>query len=221
MVEIVIRDLTHQTSPIILRKRPCDHECRILNLSPVPRPGEGEDRPAVFLWKLNNPSQPHMLTGLLGGVTSIAFSPDGRLLAICSGYERGVRLWDFRSGRLLRTTARRCFGSMAAAFSPDRTTLASVGGDGKARLWSVNSGELLAVLDGRTMGLAHVAFSADGQTLIAAGPFDNDLRIWQLTLPPRAERTELADAHDVGRSFAVNPVDFSIECPRSSSHILP
>ena len=124
--------------------------------------GEVEDRPAVFLWKLDNPSQPHMLTGLLGGVTSIAFSPDGRLLAMCSGYERGVRLWDFRSGRyaVVTNNSRPRSDRSPPHFSPDRTTLAGVGGDGKARLWSVNSGELLAVLDGRTMGLAHVAFSA-------------------------------------------------------------
>ena len=159
-------------------------ECRVCSIDGrYVAAGEVEIRPAVFLWKLTTRRSRTCSQDYLEASRRSRFHPMGRLIAMCSGYERGVRLWDFRRGRLLRTTAGHAFGSIAVAFSPNRTTLASVGGDGKARLWIVNSGELLAVLNGRTMGLAHVAFSADGQTLIAAGPFDNDLRIWQLTLP--------------------------------------
>ncbi len=197
--EIVICDLTDSRAPGLLRGPANFASLAFSTNGQYLAAGELGDRAAVLIWKLDNPLRPRILEGQFGTVTSVAFSPDGCLLATCAAYERCVRLWDFKRGQLVRTTSGHAFGTTAVAFSPDRTTLASVGGDGKARLWSVDTGEELTVLDGDTAGLNALAFSADGRTLIASGPFDNDVRIWELARRDQSDRGHLADAARAAR----------------------
>jgi WD40 repeat protein len=71
-------------------------------------------------------------------VQSIAFSPDGRILA--SGMDDGtIRLWDVSRHERLGQIGRPLTGHKRAvysvAFSPDGRTLASAGDDGTVRLW--------------------------------------------------------------------------------------
>ena len=76
------------------------------------------------------------------------------------------------------------------------------------RLWNVNTGELLDVLNGHAPGLHYVAFAAQGRILAAAGLFDNDIRIWQLSVAPQGEKLDLANVHVAGRSVVVDSAHF-------------
>jgi len=70
-------------------------------------------------------------------VTSVAFSPDGRLLASGSWGGTIIRLWDVASGQLVRTLEGHTSRVHSVAFAPDGHLLASGSGDGTIRLWGV------------------------------------------------------------------------------------
>ena len=177
--EVVIWDRAERREKLILRSG-----WPILSLAFAPdgrylAAGEQADRGSVYLWDVETGCARFVLNGSWGHVVSVAFSPDGAVLATVGMHERGVRIWDVRSGRLCRVIAGHPRGTNAIAFSPDGRLLASAGNDGMVRIWSVAMGEQRAALDGRTIRLSHVAFSQDGRSLFAVGSTDNDLRVWE------------------------------------------
>src|SRR4051812_11800607 len=103
------------------------------------------------------------LMGHTGRVHSVAFSPDGTLLA--SQTDDGiVRLWNVPVGTLrssLQPGGRSSRGGPGMAFAPDGTLYAI--GAGTAQLWRVGDGTLLRVLDGTTAGASSVAVAPAGR----------------------------------------------------------
>jgi len=111
-----------------------------------------------------------------GRIREIAYSPDGRLLAV--GTSIGVHLYDaatFREVRYLETPA----VVTSVAFSPDGVLLASGSEDETVRLWRVADGSLVRTLEGHESDVESVAFSPDG-ALLASGSDDNTVRLWRV-----------------------------------------
>jgi eukaryotic-like serine/threonine-protein kinase len=118
-------------------------------------------------------------------IDSLAFSPDGRLLA--SGAENGdVKAWDAATGRLVLTYSPGAGHPVhQVAFSPDGQRLAaasvnskSVADPGQVRIWEVATGREVFSLKGHTEAVWSVAFSSDG-TRLATGsgvPWNNQTR---------------------------------------------
>ncbi|HJT59524.1 MAG TPA: NB-ARC domain-containing protein [Ktedonobacteraceae bacterium] len=116
--------------------------------------------------------------GHTDGVWSLAFSPDGSLLASSSD-DSDVRLWDSASGDCLRILEDHTNRVRSISFSPDGSTLASGSDDRTIRVWDTYSGDCLQTLIGHTDRVWSVAYSPDGK-LLASGSTDQTVRLWDI-----------------------------------------
>jgi len=155
---------------------------------------------SIYLWNLATGQLLRRLEGHTDGVLSVAFSPDGRLLA--SGSEdHTVRLWDVATGQELRRLEEHTDGVYSVAFSPDGRLLASGSGDHTVRLWDVATGQELRRLEGHTGTVESVGFSPDGR-LLASGSDDHTVRLWDVATGQELYRLE-------GHTDGVHSVAFS------------
>ncbi|HKX27544.1 MAG TPA: caspase family protein [Blastocatellia bacterium] len=117
-----------------------------------------------------------------GVVYSLAFSPDGKMLASGSG-DKTIRLWEMSTGRLIRSFAGHGDVIRCVAFSPDGKTLASGSADSTIKLWQVETGKQVRLFNGHTRAVYSVAFSPDGKLLASTGEDGNEssLRLWEVS----------------------------------------
>ncbi|MBD2488228.1 WD40 repeat domain-containing protein, partial [Aulosira sp. FACHB-615] len=115
---------------------------------------------------------------VLTNVFTVAFSPDGKVLATGEADGR-VRLWNANTGKELSTFIGHEGGVNSVAWSGDNLTLASGSDDGTIKLWDVQTGEFRLSLASHKGGVNSVAWSGDNLTL-ASGSRDGTVKLWDL-----------------------------------------
>ena len=101
-------------------------------------------------------------------IRSVAFSPDGNLLA--SGGEFGrIHLMDPNTGKYMKRLEGHSKEVVAISFSADMRTFASGSKDGRVRIWDIASGEKKQTFDGFFDQVIGFDVSADGKTIIMGG----------------------------------------------------
>lgn len=178
----------------------------------------------VRIWNARARTRAFTLTGQVGAITALAFSPDGALLA-SAGDDGTLRLWFLEDTLDPRTPAGRAAeprdpqrdGLITAptpfnpprpldghsgplrilAFSGDGSRLLSAGDDGRALVWATRRRDPPQVL-AHGDALVHAALGDDGRHAVTV-PVRGDPRIWEVdggtsTALARPGRSDLAAA---------------------------
>jgi WD40 repeat protein len=132
--------------------------------------------------------------GLSSTTKSLAFSRDGRVLAVAGGGPE-VRLWDVEARTELDPLLIGGEETRSLAFAPDGAVLA-VGqlgdrhGDASIALWDYGHRRQRAVLGGHRGAVNALAYSRDG-TLLASGDAAGLVKVWDVSRGRGRERATL------------------------------
>jgi WD40 repeat protein len=119
-----------------------------------------QDR-TIRSWDVASGRELHTFSIREVGLHTLAFSPDGRLLASSEA------IWDVASKQVVHALHQ---GNYPVAFSPDGTILAVAQPAQSVQLWDVASGQVVRTLDNKIIEVFHdIQFSPDGTRLAAGG----------------------------------------------------
>lgn len=135
---------------------------------------------------------------------TVAFSPDGKLLATAGDK---LRFWSVSTHREVGSPIATGHGpASAVAFSPVEPIVATANADGSTTLWDAASHRRVGPLlppEGGNEASDTVAFSPNGKLLATTA--DGDTRLWGLSLFLPAGRPLVASGHGAATDVAFSP----------------
>ncbi len=157
----------------------------------------GGDSRVIRLDLASPDPSPNLMLTLDRPVTAhggLAFSPDGRMLAIVEG--RQIRMWNLVASLPLTQRPSIPSGQLnGIAFSPDGTLIAAGAADRAVRLWKIGAGpDPIASRAGHDNVVSDVAFSPGGTQLASAGT-DHSIRLWSIDSAARLTPIARLTAH--------------------------
>jgi WD40 repeat protein/serine/threonine protein kinase len=164
--------------------------------------GAYENAGLVKLWSAGTGEVRRVLGRLASSkARSVAFSPDGRLLA-AGGWQGDLRIWDVKTGQEVHQLRGHWTSVLTLDFSPDGRTLASGDDHGIVKLWDVKTGRLQVPAGGHRGSINSVTVSPDGRTMASASA-DGTVKIWELSTG--RERRSLAGHQGAAGGLAYSP----------------
>jgi WD40 repeat protein len=134
---------------------------------------------AIKIWNMRTGEEVRRFTGHTGAVTSVAFSPDGRL--VLSGSRDGtMRLWDVTregEGRVFRRPLG--WWVSCVAFCPDGRRAIAGYHDYSIHLWDLETRQELRCYLGHRDTVTSLAVAPDGGTFLS-GSEDHTMCLWDL-----------------------------------------
>ena len=162
------------------------YSARLLALEALPKDIKNPERPYVteaeIALRKASQSNTAILRGHTDKVTSIALSPDGRVIASAS-FDGTIRLWDIKTGQTIKELSISKMPLFAVSFSPDGQYIAysyAVDEDCSIYIWNLNKNCHQCVLKGHESVIRSISFSHDGSSLVSASN-DGTVRIWDIS----------------------------------------
>jgi WD40 repeat protein len=120
------------------------------------------------------------LVGNDDGLTSVAFSPNGKLL-VTAGRKGDAKTWYVATGIGWHLLRRHVAIVSDARFSADGRWVVTAGPTA-AGVWNTNDGTLLFFLYGHSGRLQTALFSGDGRWIVTGGAVDGTVRRYRCVL---------------------------------------
>ncbi len=142
----------------------------------------------VRLWDIKTGRVVKILHEHTNWVFSVAFSPippppqigGGKREILASGSgDKTIKIWDVKTGKVIRTLWGHEATVRSIAFSPDTPILASGSEDRTIRLWNVNSGKAWKTLQGHQAEVWSIAINPNGN-MLASASFDSTVKLWDM-----------------------------------------
>jgi WD40 repeat protein/serine/threonine protein kinase len=141
----------------------------------------GADDHLVKLWDSDTGNVRAILSGHVGDVNRVTFSPNGNFLA-SAGDDKTVRVWDVHRKETRFILGEHSDRVLFVAFAPDGQLLASAGKNSEVFLWDAVTGMRIGsfVVDSPVRA---IGFAPAGRRLVTAH-FDGKVSVWDLTKNP-------------------------------------
>ncbi|MEB3831200.1 WD40 repeat domain-containing protein [Phormidium sp. CCY1219] len=135
--------------------------------------------PSAIAASWQNPELILTIEGESATIQSLAFSPNGRLLAVGGGRnDPKIEVWDLQAEKRIYRLEGHQIRVLALAFSPDGKTLVSGGEGGLINVWDLETGELRHTLLDHSSHILSLAITPDGRNLVS-GALDG-MKLWDL-----------------------------------------
>ncbi len=173
-------------------------------------------RARITLWNAAIGWVPRTFDGPQGGregtfIMSLALSPDGRIFATRSRFDKAgregsfINLWDAATGEVrqsLKNPEEATADAQGLAFSHDGRTLVSGHLNRTIRLWDLETGQARTIeeSDGPIFDMKGVAISNDS-TRVASACSDRKVRLWDLRRPRDAHLPSVRAGHGYERGL--------------------